>query len=239
MTTNRSPALGMLAPLGDVTAYGEAMTSYAGALDALLAEIDAASAVPERYRHLILAAIYSAPTSRDNEAAGRSLAAAIESGATEAEALQAVLLASLIGIHPLTDYLGLALDPVAEAQAAAAPDGADSAYWADFERGFPGFRNAIESTWPELWKRFNDVSLAAWKAGTLPAAWKELIFVAANVSATHMYGRGAAWHIEKAKQYGATQAEVVGVIALACSTLRRPADAWVAGKLAAGTGGAE
>lgn len=236
MSADRTPAKGMLAPLGALKTAGEVLQPYAGALDAFLAEIDAASAVPARYRHLILAAIYSAPTTRDFEAAGRAMAAAIENGASEAEALQAVLLATLIGIHPLIDYLGLALDPSDAAQAPTADDNADSAYWDDFERGFPGFRKSIETAWPELWARFNAVSLAAWKAGTIPAAWKELIFVAANVSTTHMYGRGAAWHIGKAKQYGATQAEVAGVLALACSTLRRPADALIAGTLTADAG---
>lgn len=236
MSGARTLGGGMLAPLGNVAAGSEALQSYAGALDAFLAEIDTASAVPARYRHLILAAIYSAPTTRDYEAAGKAMAAAVENGASQAEAVQAVLLATLIGIHPLTDYLATALDPRDTDQAQADGDNADSAYWEDFERGFPGFRNSIETAWPELWARFNDVSLAAWKAGTIPAAWKELIFVAANVSTTHMYSRGAAWHIEKAKQYGATQAEVAGVIALACSTLRRPADALIAGAMAAAAG---
>ncbi|CAN0484748.1 unnamed protein product, partial [Phaeothamnion confervicola] len=54
-----------------------------------------------------------------------------------------------------------------------------------------------------------------WRIGVLSSKVKELVYLAADISTTHLHVPGARLHARNAIAFGATEAEVVEVIELA------------------------
>ncbi|MDX6700081.1 MAG: hypothetical protein QOF26_307, partial [Baekduia sp.] len=54
-----------------------------------------------------------------------------------------------------------------------------------------------------------------WETGTLDPKLREMVYIAFDTAATHMYGPGLRQHIRNAIGYGATGAELMEVIELA------------------------
>lgn len=79
--------------------------------------------------------------------------------------------------------------------------------------------------WNPLWDTLRDWDPAFMEAylafrsvphrnGPLPPKFKELILIAVNAAATHMYGPGVRRHIQNALNQGATRDEILEVIQL-------------------------
>jgi alkylhydroperoxidase/carboxymuconolactone decarboxylase family protein YurZ len=71
---------------------------------------------------------------------------------------------------------------------------------------------------PELFAAYTDFSSVPWRTGTLEPKVKELIYIAFDTAATHLYVKGLKLHIENAIGYGATAQEILEVMEIA-STL--------------------
>ena len=59
-----------------------------------------------------------------------------------------------------------------------------------------------------------EFSSVPWKTGTLEPKIRELVYVAVDAAATHMYEPGARIHIANALKLGATPAEIMEVLTL-------------------------
>src|SRR5215467_380327 len=71
---------------------------------------------------------------------------------------------------------------------------------------------------PEFLLAYVGFAAVPWRQNHLPAKVKELIYLAVDANATHMYLPGARQHIRAALAAGATGAEIMEVLEL-CATL--------------------
>lgn len=67
---------------------------------------------------------------------------------------------------------------------------------------------------PEFMERYLAFRSVPHRNGPLPPKYKELIMIAINVAATHMYGPGVRRHIQNALEKGATREEILEAIQL-------------------------
>ena len=83
----------------------------------------------------------------------------------------------------------------------------------------------VRGTWSEAWEAvvrldpdfleaYLRFSAVPWRHGPLPAKVKELIYIAIDANATHMYLPGVRQHIKAALDHGATGAEIMEVLEL-------------------------
>lgn len=80
-------------------------------------------------------------------------------------------------------------------------------YWAPF------WDDMLELD-PHFFEAYTAFSAVPWSHGTLEPKVRELIYVAIDASATHMYEPGIRQHIRNALNAGATRAEIMEVIEL-------------------------
>ncbi len=78
-----------------------------------------------------------------------------------------------------------------------------------------------EETWDpilrldeDFFETYLNFSALPWKKGVLPPKIKELIYIAIDASATHLYEPGLRQHISNALKYGATKEEIMEVFEL-------------------------
>jgi alkylhydroperoxidase/carboxymuconolactone decarboxylase family protein YurZ len=71
---------------------------------------------------------------------------------------------------------------------------------------------------PEFLQSYLDLSMVPWKKNHLDAKTKELIYIAVDANATHMYLPGVRQHVQAALTAGATPQEIMEVLEL-CATL--------------------
>jgi alkylhydroperoxidase/carboxymuconolactone decarboxylase family protein YurZ len=68
---------------------------------------------------------------------------------------------------------------------------------------------------PDLFETYTAFSSVPWKKGTLSPKVKELVYIAFDTAATHLYVPGLKLHIENAIGYGATAQEILEVMEIA------------------------
>jgi alkylhydroperoxidase/carboxymuconolactone decarboxylase family protein YurZ len=71
---------------------------------------------------------------------------------------------------------------------------------------------------PDFFESYLEFSSVPWRKGVIEPKVKELIYVAIDVSTTHLYDPGTRVHMRNALKYGATQDELMEVMEL-CSVL--------------------
>lgn len=198
------------------------------------------SAVPREKGHLsrkdqalIGLAVDSAATHLYAPGIRAHAAAALREGATVAELVEVVELASTLGIHacnigvPLLvdvlreeglfqDEIAKPFDSVQERLKAefAAKRGYWHAFWEDFLRLDPEFFAAYLEFSSVPWTK--DVPGAATGGrGVLEPKMKELVYCAFDCASTHLYVPGLKLHMKNALGYGATPHEIVEVLEIA------------------------
>ena len=154
-------------------------------------------------------------THMNREGAARHMREALAAGASRAEVLAVIKLASVIGIHSYAaaaPEFGAAMRAVGRspvpAHAAPTPatdamraEGALNPAWSDIER------------WdPEWLERFLRMGSAPWTDAVLDARVIELLCVAGDASVTHLWPSGIRRHAEAALRYGATPEELLEVL---------------------------
>jgi len=65
---------------------------------------------------------------------------------------------------------------------------------------------------PEMFGAYTEFSSVPWRTGTLTPAEKELIYIAFDIAATHLYVPGTKLHIRNALGHGATPQQVLEVM---------------------------
>lgn len=189
-------------------------------LAARKADIDAKTAA------FVRLAIAASVTTLDPAEIRRQVDDALAGGASQEELFEVLALASTVGLHSATVGLPVLVAELiaADGNWQAADDGraelaqrytAGRSYWARFDRVFEGFLEQLLAVDPELFEAFMEFSLVPWRSGRLPAKTKELVYVALDVAATHLYVPGARFHMRNALALGASITELAAVLEIA------------------------
>jgi alkylhydroperoxidase/carboxymuconolactone decarboxylase family protein YurZ len=187
----------------------------------------ARGALSARDRALVLVAVDSCSTHRDESAVRAHVRSALEAGATADQVLEAAELASVVGMHSLTFGLPLLDDELRAQGGDQAVQGDtdrvaalrrefidESQYWERFEQHLGGFTDAVLRLDPSMFEAFMAFTSRAWRDGSLEPKLKELIYVALDVVAEHQYEPGLRIHLHNAMAFGATADEVLEVMEL-------------------------
>lgn len=142
------------------------------------------------------------------------VSAALDDGASAEEILEVFELASVLGVHSVTYGGPLLIDELG------LPDEPD---------GTPAERDALEEAWREqrgYWKenwgnlaaydhdfieRYLAFSSHPWNEGVLAPKTREFVYIAIDISTTHLYEPGTITHMKNAIDYGATAEEIMEV----------------------------
>lgn len=164
--------------------------------------------------HLVALAADCATTHLYGDGIRHHVSAALDHGATGEEVLEVFELSSVLGIHSVTyggplliEQLGLPEEP----------------------NGTPEERAELEEKWREqrgYWKenwgnlaaidhefieRYLAFSSHPWNKGVLAPKTREFVYIAIDISTTHLYEPGTITHMKNAINYGATRAEIMEV----------------------------
>jgi alkylhydroperoxidase/carboxymuconolactone decarboxylase family protein YurZ len=145
---------------------------------------------------------------------------AIELGATKEELIEVLQLTSTLGIHACNIGVPILVEELGDAGRATLPQLTErhEQLRAEFEqkRGYwHPFWNELLQLDADFFESYLDFSSLPWTQGPLEPKVKELIYIAFDASATHLYVPGLRLHIQNALGYGATAQEVMEVLELA------------------------
>lgn len=150
------------------------------------------------------------------------MANALKHGATKEELMEVLQIVSVLGIHSMTEGLPILIDELGKADMAGdlealELDESTLAYKQEFidNRGYwmPIWESLLKLS-PDFFKAYLDLSSVPWKTGVLAPKIKEFIYIAIDISTTHLFLAGTRIHIRNALGYGATKEEIMEVIAL-------------------------
>ena len=150
------------------------------------------------------------------------IANALRHGATRDELMEVLMIASVLGIHTMTDSLPIMTDVLTAAGKDPKLGGRElsieqKSIQQEFigNRGFwPQVFDPILHFAPGFFKAYTDLSSAPWKLGALEPKVRELLYVAIDASTTHLYNEGTRTHMTNAVKHGATAAEIMEVLML-------------------------
>lgn len=144
---------------------------------------------------------------------------ALRLGATREEITEVCQLAAVLGTHSMSIGIPVLIDEFRKAGRIGELDldnlsPAEEALKADFvnKRGYWLEHNqAILKLCPEYFVAYKDYSSYPWLNGTLEPKVREFIYIAIDVSTTHLYELGLRVHMRNALGHGATAGEIVDV----------------------------
>jgi alkylhydroperoxidase/carboxymuconolactone decarboxylase family protein YurZ len=177
--------------------------------------------LPDKVKEFVYLAVDAAATHLYEPGIRQHVRGAIKHGATAAEITEVLELTSTLGIHACNIGVPILLDvlsqegkrtgpaPLTERQEELRAEFTrNRGYWHEFWDGF------LEVD-PDLFKAYLDFSSVPWKTGVLEPKVKEFVYIAFDVSATHLYVPGLTLHLRNAIGYGATQEELMEVLEIA------------------------
>jgi alkylhydroperoxidase/carboxymuconolactone decarboxylase family protein YurZ len=172
-----------------------------------------------KIRDLILLAVNASTTTLHVPSINWYIREALRHGATVEEIVEIFELVSVLGIHSAHTGLPILRDVLKECGLLETEDLNDrqkdikEKYIAG--RGMWG--DAMEAMLlldPGLIEAYLAFSRVPWDRGALPAATKELVYIAIDASITHMYNAGTGSHIRRALEAGVSKEEIAGVLTL-------------------------
>jgi alkylhydroperoxidase/carboxymuconolactone decarboxylase family protein YurZ len=178
-------------------------------------------ALEPKIRELVRVALAGAATHLFVPGLQRSIARAVQFGATDDELMEVFELTATLGIHAANAGVPILLEVLAET--GDEPDLFDlderqQQLKADFEtnRGYwnPIWDGVLKLS-PDFFEAYLAYSSVPWRQGVLEPKVKELIYCAFDVSAMHLWLPGLKLHIRNALGLGATPTEIMEVIQLA------------------------
>lgn len=175
----------------------------------------------DKTRALIMLATTSAVTTLDRDGMRTAATQAHRAGATMEEAMEAVHLVSVLGIHSYVTGIP-PLAEVAEAHGRPlvddAPLGGERARIREDFTKQRGYWSPMNETLlradPQWFSAYTRYSSHPWLHGSLSPKVRELIYIAIDLSCTHLFDTGVRPHIENALRYGATVEEILEVLAV-------------------------
>ena len=175
-----------------------------------------------KVKEFVYIAIDAATTHLYNPGTRIHIANALRHGATKDELMEVLMIASVLGIHTMTDSLPIMTEVLAaagkdpklgERKLSARQKAIKEAFIQN--RGFwPSVFDPILHFSPGFFKAYTDLSSAPWKLGALEPKVRELLYVAIDASTTHLYNAGTRTHMTNAVKYGATLEEIMEVLML-------------------------
>ncbi len=175
-----------------------------------------------KVKEFVYIAIDAATTHLYNAGTRIHIANALRHGATRDELMEVLMIASVLGIHTMTDSLPIMTEVLAaagkdpklgERKLSARQKAIKEAFIRN--RGFwPAVFDPILHFSPGFFKAYTDLSSAPWKLGALEPKVRELLYVAIDASTTHLYNAGTRTHMTNAVKYGATLEEIMEVLML-------------------------
>ncbi|QXJ25169.1 carboxymuconolactone decarboxylase family protein [Actinomadura graeca] len=186
------------------------------------------AALDPKIRELVALALDAAVTHLHEPGIRRHVRGALEHGATREEIMETLQLAATIGVHAASTGFPL-LNGLPAAPGASAQDGQDDPDGADGVRRreevkaeFVRRRGYWEAAWedvlrhaPGFFAAYLRFSALPWSPGVLEPKVKELVYIAVDASATHLFTGGLKVHIGNAVRHGATADEIAGVLEIA------------------------
>ena len=186
------------------------------------------SAVPWRKNHLddkvkefIYIAVDANATHMYLPGVRQHIRAALALGATPQEIMEVLELAATLGIHAMNIGVPILVEVLEEKGLRTGPAPLTD-YQEEVKAEFTKTRGYWHSFWdemleldPELFAAYTDFSAHPWRHGTLEPKIKELVYIAFDTAATHLYVKGLKLHIENAVGYGATAQEILEVMEIA------------------------
>ncbi len=176
----------------------------------------------DKTRALIMLAVTSAVTTLDSAGIRTAAEQAHRAGATRDEAMEAVHLVAVLGIHSYVTGIPPLAD-VAEAQLGQKlvdeePLTGERARIREAFTSQRGYWSPMNETLlradPEWFRAYTNYSSHPWVHGVLSPKVRELIYIAIDLSCTHLFDTGVRPHIENALRYGATVEELIEVLAV-------------------------
>jgi alkylhydroperoxidase/carboxymuconolactone decarboxylase family protein YurZ len=186
------------------------------------------SAVPWRKNHLedkvkefIYIAVDASATHLYLPGVRQHIKAALKLGATPQEIMEVLELTCTLGIHAMNIGVPLLVEVLEEKGLRSGPAPLDENQ-ERLKAEFTKTRGYWHSFWdemleldPEIFDAYTEFSSVPWRTGTLEPKIKELVYIAFDTAATHLYVKGLKLHIENAVGYGATPQEILEVMEIA------------------------
>jgi alkylhydroperoxidase/carboxymuconolactone decarboxylase family protein YurZ len=172
-----------------------------------------------KIREFISIGINAAVTHLHAPAIKIHIANALRHGATPEEIAEVCQLASVLGTHTMSFGVPILIDEMrkagrldelklgeltAEEQAMKEEFVRKRGYWKDHNE-------AILKLSPEYFTAYKNYSSHPWLTGSLEPKVREFIYIAIDVSTTHLYELGTRVHLQNAMGYGATAGEILDV----------------------------
>ncbi|BEP16399.1 carboxymuconolactone decarboxylase family protein [Acidothermaceae bacterium B102] len=186
------------------------------------------SAVPWRKNHLdaktkelIYIAIDANATHMYLPGVRQHVKAALAQGATPQEIMEVLELCATLGIHAMNIGVPILVEVLVEKGLRTGPAPL-TAYQEEVKVAFVEARGYWHEFWdemleldPELFAAYTVFSSVPWKSGTLEPMVKELVYIAFDTAATHLYVKGLRQHIVNAIDLGATAEQILEVMEIA------------------------
>ncbi|MSP05621.1 MAG: gamma-carboxymuconolactone decarboxylase [Acetobacteraceae bacterium] len=178
-----------------------------------------------KVKEFVYIAVDSATTHLYNTGTGIHIANALRHGASRDEVMEVLMIASVLGIHTMTDSLPIMMDvlkaagkdPKLSAKKLSARQQEIKAEFTKNRGFFPPVFEPILHFSPDFMQAYTDLSSVPWKMGVLEPKVRELLYVAIDASTTHLYNAGTRTHMTNAVKYGATVEEIMEVLMLTAS----------------------
>lgn len=175
----------------------------------------------DKTKELIFVAVDAAATHMYAPGVRQHIKAAFAAGATPGEIMEVIELTSTLGIHAMNIGVPILVQVLVEKGLRTGPAALDAnqeRIKAEFveNRGYwhPFWDEMLELD-PDMFEAYAHFSSVPWKSGTLSPKVKELVYIAFDTAATHLYVPGLRLHIENAIGHGATAAEILEVMEIA------------------------
>jgi alkylhydroperoxidase/carboxymuconolactone decarboxylase family protein YurZ len=183
------------------------------------------SAVPSKKNHLddkvkafVAITACTAATHLYAPGVAQHIGAALRAGATRAELVEVIQLASTVGIHAANVGVPVLIEVLEEEGKRHGPAPLD-ARRAALKESFIENRGYWHSSWegfleldPDLFETYVAFSSVPWREGVLEPKIKEFMYCAFDAAATHLYVPGLKLHMRNALRYGATAEEIMEVL---------------------------
>lgn len=186
------------------------------------------SAVPWKKNHLdaktktlVYLALDAAATHLYLPGVRTHVRAALDLGASREEVMEVLELTATLGIHAMNIGVPILVEVLVDKGLRDGPAPL-SEYQERLKAEFTETRGYWHPFWdemleldPEMFEAYVAFSAVPWRTGTLSPKVKELIYIAFDCAATHLYVKGLKLHIENAIDHGATKEEILEVMELA------------------------
>jgi alkylhydroperoxidase/carboxymuconolactone decarboxylase family protein YurZ len=160
-------------------------------------------------------------THLDPDGVRRHVRDALAAGATVEELMEVLECTATVSVHAMNVGVPLLVEVLGERGERSGPAPL-SDYQEKLKDDFTRQRGYWNPTWdemlelaPEMFEAYTEFSSHPWRTGRLTPMEKELVYIAFDTSATHLYRVGLKLHIENALGYGATPEQILEVMQIA------------------------